>query len=150
MKKLLAKSKNNKEVYICETTKEHMKAHLDVNINHIKEAINKIDLEGTFLIQEISLGRTIGKDKCIYVSKDRLDEVKFITRPNRKGTTPMIKAEPDDTDLITIGACVDGDGKWTLFTAFYGKKAPKEPWDIKNEDELKESEQFWSCHALCI
>ena len=150
MKKLLAKSKNNKELYICETTKEHMKAHLEVKTEHIIEAINKTNLEGSFIFEQVSLNRIIGKDRCVYVPEDKIDKVKMITRSNRKGPTPMIDSEPEDTELITIGACVDGDGKWTLFTAFYGKKAPKEPWDIENEDELKESEQFWSCHALCI
>ena len=75
----------------------------------------------------------------------------MIQRPNRDGLTPMIGIEAQSTSLITIGLCVDDDGLWTMFTAFYGVKAPKEPWDkTLSESEREESEEFWSTHALCM
>ena len=150
-KKFFEKSKNNKEVYICEQTLQHMAAHADVNFNDIKEAIRKIDLVGTFFMDSINLGRNVGKNHCIYVSHENWGKVKMLQRPNRAGLTPQIKAEPEDTSMITVGICLDEDGLWTIFTAFYGPKAPKEPWD-KNlkEEERAESEAFWSCHALCM
>lgn len=149
MKKIIAKSKNNINVYICEETKEHMKAHSDVSLKHIIEAINSVTLSGTFFMESVNLGTVIGKDRCIYVSPENWKNIKMIQRSNRKGFTPMIKAEPANTSLLTIGICVDDDGLWTLFTAFYGIKAPKEPWDTKTEEEKTESEKFWNCHALC-
>lgn len=151
MKKIITKSKNNINVYICEETKEHMKAHSDVSLENIKEAINNVTLSGTFIMESVDLGTVIGKDHCIYVSTENWKNVNMIQRPNRKGLTPMIKSEPADTSLLTIGLCVDDDGLWTLFTAFYGVKVPKEPWDasIKSEQEKEESKKFWRCHALC-
>ena len=149
MKKIIAKSKNNINVYICEKTKEHMKAHSDVSLKHIIEVINSVTLSGTFFMESVNLGTVIGKDHCIYVPNEKWNEVQMVQRPNRKGLTPMIKAEPPDTSLLTIGVCVDDDGLWTLFTAFYGVKAPKEPWDVNTEEEKTESEKFWRCHALC-
>lgn len=148
MKKFITKSKNNMSVYVGEETIEHMKAHSDVSLDHITEAIKKIILSGTFFMEEVNLDKIIGKDHCIYVSPENWENVTMVQRPNRKGLTPMIEAEPSDTSLITIGVCVDDDGLWTLFTAFYGVKAPKEPWDAKVE-EKSASEAFWNCHALC-
>ena len=96
------------------------------------------------------MGRVVGKDHCIYVAPENWRNVKMVKRPNRKGPTPMIKANPQDTSLITIGICKDDDGLYTIFTAFYGLKAPKEPWDTNSDLERSESEKFWSCHALCM
>lgn len=151
MKKFIAKTKNNINVYICEETIKHMKAHSDVSIDHIIEAINKINLSGTFFMESIDMKKVIGKDHCIYVPKEKWNMVTMEQRPNRKGLTPMIKENPTNTSLITIGMCLDDDNKWTLFTAFYGVKAPKEPWDvnINNTEEKEISENFWNCHALC-
>ena len=150
MKKIIAKSKNNINVYICEETIAHMKAHSDVSLKHIQEAINNISLSGTFFMESVDLNTIIGKDHCIYVSPENWENITMVQRPNRKGFTPMIKSEPADTSLLTIGLCVD-DGLWTLFTAFYGVKVPKEPWDasIKSAQEKEESKKFWRCHALC-
>jgi hypothetical protein len=53
------------------------------------------------------------------------------------------------TSLITIGICLDDDGVHTLFTAFYGKLAPREPWDPSLPDQDRaESEEFWKTHAI--
>lgn len=144
-------SKNNKEVFICEATMQHMAAHADVNFSDIKEAIKKIDLQGTFFMDTVEMGHTVGKNHCIYVSPKDWDKVQMVQRPHRDGMTPHIQAKPEDTSLLTVGVCLDEDGLWTMFTAFYGPKAPKEPWD-KNlkEEERAESEEFWNCHALCM
>lgn len=149
MKKIIAKTKNNINVYICDETLKHMEAHPDVSISHIKEAIQNISLDGGFFMESIDMGRMVGKDHCLAVSPENWRKVKMVKRPERKGLTPMIKAEPQDTSLITIGICLDDDGLWTLFTAFYGVKAPKEPWDVESAEEKAESEKFWRCHALC-
>ena len=150
-KKILATDKTNNKVYICDETLSHMKAHPDVEINDVRKAINNIALSGTFFMESIDLHEIIGKDHCVFVPEERREEVKMIQRPNRDGLTPMIGIEAQSTSLITIGLCVDDDGLWTMFTAFYGVKAPKEPWDkTLSESEREESEEFWSTHALCM
>lgn len=149
-KTFLNETKNNKKVFICDETLKHMEAHPDVSITHIKEAIQNISLDGGFFMESIDMGRVVGKDHCLAVSPENWSKVKMVKRPNRKGPTPMIKANPQDTSLITIGICLDDDGIWTLFTAFYGVKAPKEPWDTNSDSERSESEKFWTCHALSM
>lgn len=53
MKKLIETTKNNIEVFIGEETIKHMEAHSDVSIKHIKDAIKKITLNGTFFIRYV-------------------------------------------------------------------------------------------------
>lgn len=150
MKKTINKTNNYIEVYVSDETMSHMKAHSDVSFEHIKEAISKIDLDkkSTFLMTNVDLKKNIGKDNCVLINSE--DDVRLEQRPNRKGLTPVVyNREAEDTSLINIGVCVDDDGLWTLFTAFYGVLAPKEPWDERlTENEREESEAFWSTHAL--
>ena len=149
-KTLIGVAKNNVAVYAGTETIEHMNAHSDVAMDHITKAISKIEIaEGkTFLMQNVDLHTVIGKDHCVSVTSD--DDVRMEQRPNRQGKTPMVYGrEAEDTSLINIGMCVDDDGLWTLFTAFYGVLAPKEPWDERlKEEEKAESIKFWSTHAL--
>ena len=150
-KKILATAKVNNKVYICDETLSHMKAHPDVELNDIRKAINNISLSGTFFMESVDLHETVGKDHCVFVPEDKRKEIKMVQRPNREGLTPMIDMEPQNTSLVTVGLCVDDDGLWTMFTAFYGVKAPKEPWDkTLSESEREESEEFLSTHALCM
>lgn len=149
-KTLLNETKNNKKVFICDETLKHMEAHPDVSINHVKEAIKNISLDGGFFMESVDMGRVVGKDHCIYVAPENWRNVKMVKRPNRKGLTPTIVLPPVETTLLTIGICMDDDGLYTIFTAFYGVKAPKEPWDTNSDSERSESEKFWACHALCV
>ena len=147
-KKLLEVAKSGLSVYVGEETLAHMEAHSDVQMAHVKEAISKLDYQGPFWIGAVDLGRTIGKDHCVEITPQ--DDVRMVRRPNRDGETPMVYGrEAADSSLIVIGICHDDDGLETLFTAFYGQLAPKEPWDPRLRDEEREaSETFWSTHAL--
>ncbi len=150
MKNLLATTATGVNVYIGEETFSHMEAHSNVDFEHIKEAIGKMEYVGPFAIKPIDLGRVIGKDSCVEVTKS--DDVRMVRRANRDGETPMVYGkDAADTSLIVVGVCTDDDGLDTLFTAFYGQLAPKEPWDPYLKDEERaESETFWSTHALVV
>lgn len=161
MKKILiGELADGTSVYAEEATWEHMKAHPDVQIKHIKEALPLItDYNGQFFIGNVSLGYIVGKDRCVVT--DRLFElplpVKMATRKGRSGKTPVLFEEdgfePVNTSLVTVGVCKDDDGLATLFTAFYGQLAPKEPWDKSiqdNPEALAESRTFWGNHALVV
>ena len=148
-KVFLARTANNEAIYINSNTIEHMKAHPNVNMAHIIEAIGKIDnYDGKFSIGPVDMGRTIGKDNCVEMMPS--DEIKYMYRNGREHTSPIaVGKSPVDTNLLTVGICRDDDGKNTMFTAFYGQLAPKEPWDKSLTPAQKaESEQFWSTHAL--
>lgn len=150
-KEWLARTSDNKDIYIDSKTLEHMEAHPDVNIAHIREAIGNISIgEKPFLMNSIDMGRTIGKDNCVEISPDT--KVENLYRKGRDGMTPIaMDKEPSDTNLLTVGMALDDDGKLTMFTSFYGQLAPKEPWDERlSPEEKAESEQFWKTHALVV
>lgn len=143
------KSLNEKEIIVSEKTMEHMAAHQGVNMDLVAEAVAKIKYEGPFLITEVDLGRVIGTTNCVRIRPG--DEVEYLYRKNRAGKTPFVKGrDGEDTTKIVIGICddQDNDGIPTLFTAFYGVLAPREPWDARSEEEKAECEAFWSTHAL--
>lgn len=147
-KTFLEKTKNNVKIYIGSETLSHMEAHKNVEMAHVKKAIKKMEYNAPFSINPIDLGEVIGTDSCVTVGG--CEEIKMMVRKNRDGATPIVfgrKAEP--TSQIVIGICRDDDGLDTLFTAFYGQLAPKEPWDPRLKDEEREeSKKFWSTHAL--
>lgn len=149
-KKMIAVTANGLEVYAEQDLYEkHMAAHADVKLSDIAEAIKKIDYNGQFGMLTIDLEREIGVDSCVEVTES--DAVRHLYRKDRKGKTPcLLNRKGNPTSCITIGICKDDDGLNTLFTAFYGKLAPKEPWDCSTETEKAESENFWKTHALCV
>ena len=151
-KTFIATTETGKAVYMCSDTYEHMMAHPDVRIEDVKEAVERSDYVGPFKMASVNLGRTVGKDGCIRVPEGMTPHMLF--RKGRDGKTPVFfegEAEAADTSLVTIGICTDDDGLETVFTAFYGQLAPKEPWDPRQkEQERKESEEFWRSHALVV
>lgn len=142
---------NGIDVYMCESTYNHMIAHPDVQMDDIKEAIEKMVYKAPFQMAQVDLGRICGKDSCVSIPAGMKPEMR--TRKGRQGKTPVFLTgvEAADTSLLTVGICKDDDGKNTVFTAFYGQLAPKEPWDQRLSDsERSESEQFWASHALVV
>ena len=142
-------TKNGVNVVVSKETMEHMKAHIGVDVNHIKEAVARIEYNGPFFMEEVNLERTIGKDNCVPTAPG--DDVRLLYRKGRKGRTPIVfNKTAADTSVIVIGICDDdeNDNIPTLFTAFYGRKAPREPWDTKSEEEKDASMVFWTTHAL--
>ena len=150
-KKFIGTTGNGFDVYMCESTYSHMLAHPDVQMDDIKEAISKIDYKAPFQMAQVDLGRICGKDACIEIPAGMNPEMR--TRKGRQGKTPVFLSgvEAADTSILTVGICKDDDGKDTLFTAFYGQLAPKEPWDTRLSDsERSEAESFWASHALVV
>lgn len=148
-KRLLGKSSNSVEVYGV-ANNEHMKAHKDVTSEIISEAISKISINSPYLMKTVKFDRIIGKSNLVKINR-KTDNVRMLKRIGRDGETPIcLNKRSVDTNLLTIGVCKDDDGLYTVFTAFFGEKAPREPWDenIKNEAERLESEAFWKNHAL--
>lgn len=148
MKKLIAKTATGEEVFVIENNK-HMIAHSDVSEQDIAEAVSKIEYTPTFWMGTVELDHIVGKDACVEVTPD--DEICLIARPGRDIKSRMVlNRKPVDTNKLTIGICIDDDGKVTVFTAFPGMKAPKELTDPSlKPEEREESERFWATHALC-
>ena len=154
-KVFLATTASGVDVYIEKETYDHMQAHPDVDLEVVKEAINKIDdltADTPFRMASTDMDRYIGEDNCIQIQPSF--HVQDLYRKNRDGKTPVVVDVWEDktqhTTLVTTGICLD-EGKHTMFTAFYGQLAPKEPWDSSLSPDAKaESEAFWSTHALAV
>lgn len=126
-----------------------MEAHQNASDSLIAEAISKVEYTPPFWMGTVNMGKVIGKDACVPVTE--ADDVRWICRPGRDIKSPIVfNRTPEDTQMFTIGICKDDDGLNTVFTAFPGQKAPKEPNDPNLRDEERaESELFWGNHALC-
>lgn len=149
MKNLIGKTKNGTEIYEI-VDNEHMEAHKTVTTEILAEAISKMDVNSPFLMETVAFDREIGLSDLVSVAAN--DYVREKYRKGREGVTPICyNKEPQKTNLLTVGICLDDDNRYTVFTAFYGEKAPREPWDknISSEQEQKESETFWRNHAIC-
>lgn len=148
MKKVVGMTANGFEVYVI-VNDEHMQAHADATNELIAEAIRKVHYTAPFWMNTVDMGRIIGKNACVEI--DATDDTRWVCRPGRNTESHMVfNKEPVDTTEFTVGMCTDKDGLVTVFTAFPGPKAPKEPTDPSlRDDEREESEKFWSTHALC-
>lgn len=147
MKTFLKQSANGAPIYALENN-EHMKAHESITDSLIAEAVSKIEYREPFMMVAVDMGRIVGNDSCVPVTLS--DNIKMMYRKGRTGKTPIVfDREPEETSLLTVGICKDDDGLNTVFTAFFGVLAPKEPWDPRlKEEEKAESESFWLTHAL--
>lgn len=146
-KRLIGKTKNGKDVFAINAD-SHMAAHAAVTDEMMAEAIKLIDYQAPFQMVTVDLGRIIGTDNCVETTDS--DDVKMMYRKGRDGKTPIVFGrEAEETTSLTVGICTDEDSLETIFTAFTGKIAPKEPWDPRiNPEEKAESENFWKHHAL--
>ena len=145
-KELFAITNNNRKVWIDEETRIHMDAHSDVDMEVVKEAISKIVFNDPFTMEMVDMDRVVGTDNCVETKNFFL-----AYRKGREGMTPITQEPARETSIVTVGMCRDDDGRVTLFTAFYGVKAPKEPWDKSlKPEEREESEKFWATHALNV
>jgi len=146
-KNFLAKTKNGFNVYVI-VESEHMLAHKNVKETEIAEAISLITYSEPFQMEMVDLGRIIGRDNCITITEQ--DDIRFECRPGRTTLSKLVYGrEPEPTSLLTVGICKDDDGLNTVFTAFYGAKAPKELDDPRlKPEEREEAEKFWATHAL--
>ena len=77
------------------------------------------------------------------------NEVFYMTRGGRPGKSRMINRPGRATRHISVIAGPHNGNACVLYTAFGGPIAPREPWDSSmNEEEVKNSRDFWSRHAL--
>lgn len=149
-------TKNGRKVGVPASTLEHMMAHSDVDWDIVAEAISKIRYNNGFHKESVELGRVIGKTQCVEVTDD--DEIIMLKRKNRKGPTPFVlNREAKDTSKVVI-IIREGHHGPVLLTSWYGDLAPMEPWDARrklkagqcSEEDVKESDIFWSNHALVL
>ena len=121
-------------------------------IEWLKETFAERD---SFFIESVEMPSKLGTVPCgLHGPKMgdepiRDDEVKLVVRGERENPSRIVDRAPRPTRTVTVIAGPHEDEKCVLFTAFGGPLAPKEPGDTEEgSDERKESEDFWSQHAL--
>lgn len=77
-------------------------------------------------------------------------QVYYRCRGDRKGPSRLIRAGTRPTRLLTvIGVKSANDEETTVYTAFGGPSAKREPWDPSlSPEERVSSAAFWAHHAL--
>jgi len=140
------------------------KSHLDHGLTRaqVEYIANRFRDRRAFFTEEINLEEAgLGTVPCALhgpIMGDKPigeDDVVYLKREGREGTTRLIDREPRMVTTVTVIAGLDGradavgNAPCILYTAFGGPKAPKEPDDPDMTlDEIAESKQFWSTHAL--
>lgn len=111
-----------------------------------------------FFIETVELPQELGTVPCgIYgpvVGDPPVPEedVVYIFRGNRGGPSRMCSRPTRPTRILTVIAGPRGEEPCSLYTAFGGPPAPREPWDqsLRTEAEKAEAREFWTLHALCV
>jgi hypothetical protein len=77
------------------------------------------------------------------------DVVSFVKRSEDRPASRMVSEVKRPSRLLTVIGIVKEDGV-TIFTAYGGPCAPREPGDstLSSDEEKKESSDFWAQHAL--
>lgn len=78
-------------------------------------------------------------------------EVEYVRRSEDRPLSRMIRLPKRETRRLTVIGVKDNENAATIFTAYGGECAPREPGDPSlSDEERKESEVFWAQHALAF
>lgn len=127
--------------------RSHMKDHADTQLEKfVPLALRRIESKNKeFVVATIDFGVEIGATNCVKTEPG--DEVVFVQREGRNGETRFVKGKSrTPTSMLTVVLKKTREG-YLLITAYFGPKAPPEPWDPHAEAD---SEEFWNTHALVI
>lgn len=77
------------------------------------------------------------------------EDVHFVKRSEDRPESRMVKLPKRPTRLLTVIGIL-GDGEVTIFTAYGGPVAEREPGDVtlRTDEEKAAAVAFWSTHAL--
>ena len=132
-------------------------SHLDHGLTESQIEFIKATFEDRdgFFIESVELPESLGTVPCGLHGPAMGDEevpeseVSYAKRGDREHPSRLCQRPMRPTRTMTVIAGPHGDESCVLFTAFGGPLAPKEPNDTEHgSDERKQSEDFWSKHAL--
>lgn len=134
--------------------REDSHLHFEEGINKklVEEALKRMYANGSkFKVKEVHFSKPIGYNYCVPITSE--DDVVMVYRKGREGKTPMVKGrKPLPCNILTVIIRKERDknNHYTLVTCFIGGGSKREPWDkgIRTDEERKESEEYWSSHAL--
>ena len=136
-------------------TLSHIEAHCKI-IDCLPEAISQISFtskQDDRIRMEIDLVNMVGKSSLLNTEQiDIYTDAYFCMRKGREGASRVVLNEkPQVTSIISIVAEPTEEKRYNLISAWYGKIAPREPWDstlLTEPKAFEESLGFWCCHAL--
>ncbi len=130
-------------------------AQVEYAIEAAERAIEEQGLAG-ICIQTVELPERYGTVPCgLYgpvVGDEPVEdaEVRLEARGDREGLSRLVTWPPRQVRTLSIIAGPHEDKPWVVFTVFGGPVAPRESFNVPEEDTeaLAESEAFWAEHAL--
>ena len=142
-------------ITLTSNTLSHLEAHHNI-IDFLPEAISQISFtskQDDRIRMEIDLVNMVGKSSLLNTEQiDIYTDAYFCMRKGREGASRVVLNEkPQVTSIISIVAEPVGSKRYNLISAWYGKIAPREPWDstlLTEPKAFEESLGFWCCHAL--
>jgi len=129
--------------YVFDRPRSHLHGDVETLLHELFARIRALDRQ--FIIEEIDLGRIVGKKHCVETGPD--DEIVYAQRPNRKGLTRFVlNREPEDCTCAVLVLKRDEYADiYIVLTAYIGTHSEPEPWD---RYATPKSEEFWSEHAM--
>ena len=138
---------------ITEKTMQHLNAHIESSIGPkslvdlAKEVYEKYKPQA-FTPVTHDFKEIVGYSEC--VEENKVESHEHVYCFKRKGRNSWSRGS-HKRHIASSHVTIIVNHNCELVTAYYGKSAPREPWDKSmNKIERMESIEFWSCHALCI
>lgn len=146
MKALEAGTSSNGLIVYYDPVSSHASTHLSDTphlLTMVREILQQIEVRDNILAKSFDLGRIVGKQDLVETDKD--DRIIYAKRRNRETYTRFcLSRQPIPSSVVTL--IIERKNNIALLaSAWIGPLAPPFPGD---ENEVPESRQFWSRHAL--
>lgn len=133
-------------------------SHLDHGLTpeHVTWLLERFKDRSGFFIQTVELPAELGDLDCALYGPAVDDEpiaesdVRYVVRGKRPCASRIVNRPTRKTRKVTVIAGPSDEGECTLYTAYGGPMAPREPGDptIPDFEAIKFSRDFWAAHAL--
>ena len=134
-------------------------SHLDHGLSalHIEFLLQRFANKSGFFIETLVMPESLKSLESLIHGPSVGDlpvpesEVWYASRNNRPGKSRMCARHPRMSRIMTVIAGPRGNEPCSLYTAFGGPSAPREPFDSSLRNDvfaLAESKEFWKQHAL--
>jgi len=142
-------TKNGCAVYV-DTEHSHAATHMKDTpglLDLVKEALPKIEADGSVIRTEIDFGRIIGTMDLVETTDS--DDVFYAMRPNRDRYSRFVhNREAVPTSWLVVRMERVNEKEYSLFTTYIGRLVPPFPFgDSRDSHEMIE---FWKGHALAV
>jgi hypothetical protein len=147
IRKIITYQTKNGLIFISGINSQYITNGVESYLDDIFEQIPEFDTKR--FAEEFPYQSIVGKSICVPTNEE--DDIFYAKKNEYKGHTRFVlNREPIDSNHITVVIQKERT-HYILINAYFGKKAPPEPWDkiaISSAQELSSAIEFWSNHAL--